>query len=387
MKMVAIEDYIKKIAEDELWYKNRSDFTKGLRPEQSKNMTFQKFILVVNLILHSMFDFAELYLKVNFGGKLFKSKNIVYTTEYFCAWVDGKLTDRVLKPLHLENVIYINTSREKLLSTIDNQKVYNIGGLARLLSIFYLDKSGLMRGFLGFTLINNLIIKKLNHNCVFMMMFYNVNGFSLVFSKYRKNITLIEVQHGSVVNYPPYIIPSPVKIADVFYVKNETSIDYLKTHLCLNYPAEYQLLPHHIRKNKYSPGLHILYASTVEFNGIHPVMKEFLKKICRTDLDLIVRLHPREKDKQPLFEEQLGQYNIKYRFDHSSNWLDSNTIENLIVITPWSSCLEDAYDNGYFSIIIDPVGRDRYEYLLDNKRCFYSENLLETVEKLMAKYS
>lgn len=384
MKIVEIEEYIKKVAEDELRYKNLAGSRAGSRQESGGNITFPKIINVVKITLHSIFDFAQLYLKVKFGGNSFKSKNIVYTTEYFCSWVDGKLTDRVLKPLQLDNVVYINTSREKILISIDNQKVYNVGGLARALSFFYLNKNGSMRGFLAFSVINNLIIRNLNGNHVYMMLFYNVNGLSLVFSKYRKHIVLIEVQHGSMVNYPPYVQPAPVRIADVFYVKNQPTIEYLKTHLCLNFPAEYRLLRYPDQKRERLPGIHFLYASTVEFNGLHPVLKQFLTNFQRDDFYLIIRLHPREKDKETLFVEQMKPYKMHYRFDHSENWLDGANISNLVVVSPWSSIIEDAYDNGFQTIIIDPLGRDRYQHLIDNQRCFYSDNLLKTIERIFS---
>lgn len=383
MKIAEIEEYIKKIADDELRYKNPAGSTAGSRQDENQSINFIKLFNIVKIIVYSIFDFAQLYLKVRFGGNSFKNKNIVYTTEYFCHWVDGKLTDRVLKPLQLDNVVYINTSREKVLVSIDNQKVYNIGGLARVLSFFYLNKNGSMRGFLAFTAINDLIIRNLKGNHVFMTLFYNVNGLSLVFSKFRKHITLIEVQHGSMVNYPPYAKPAPIRIADVFYVKNQPTIEYLKIHLCLNFPAEYRLLPYPQQKRELLPGIHFLYASTVEFNGLHPVLKQFLTNFQRDDFYLIIRLHPREKDKETLFVEQMKLYKTHYRFDHSENWLDGTNISNLVVVSPWSSIIEDAYDNGFQTIIIDPLGRERYQHLIDNQRCFYSDNLLKTTKYIV----
>jgi len=378
MNIVEIEEYIKKIAEEELRYKNPAGSTADSRQDGGKNIAFPKLMNIVKIILHSMFDFAELYLKVNFDGSSFKNKNIVYTTEYFCNWVDGKLTDRVLKPLRLENIVYINPSREKILFLIDKQKVYNLGGVARLLSFFYLNKTSSMRGFLAFTAINNMIIRNLNGNHVYMMLFYNVNSLSLVFSKFRNHITLIEIQHGGMVNYPPYSKPAPVRIADVIYVKNQPTIEYLKTHLCLNFPTEYRLLPYPQQKRELLPGIHVLYASTVEFNGLHPVLKQFLADFQHDDFHLIIRLHPREKDKEILFVEQMELYKMHYRFDHSENWLEDTNISNLVVVSPWSSVIEDAYDNGFQTIIIDPVGRERYQHLIDNQRCFYSDDLLNT---------
>ena len=121
--------------------------------------------------------------------------------------------------------------------------------------------------------------------------------------------------------------------------------------------------------------MHLLYASTLEFNGLHPVFKDFLRRNTNKELHVIIRLHPREMDKKDLFSQELSEYRIKYEFDNSKNWLEGNNIKNLIVISPWSSIIEEAVDNEFTSIIIDKVGKHRYGSLIDNKNCFYSEDL------------
>ena len=110
-------------------------------------------------------------------------------------------------------------------------------------------------------------------------------------------------------------------------------------------------------------------------------MKDFLKLSDSLDIYLKIRLHPREKDKRVLFKDQMKGYNIKYDFDDSENWLVSNDISNLIVVSPWSSTIEDAYDNGFQTIIIDKVGKKRYSHLIDNKICFFSQDLFNLLIK------
>ena len=100
------------------------------------------------------------------------------------------------------------------------------------------------------------------------------------------------------------------------------------------------------------------------------------------DLHVVVRLHPREREKEQIFAEELSQYEVQYDFDHSKNWLEGNKINNLIVISPWSSTLEDAYDNGFTSVTIDQVGKERYKHLLDGIRFFYSDNLVKTLSEI-----
>ena len=150
------------------------------------------------------------------------------------------------------------------------------------------------------------------------------------------------------------------------------------------FQTNYRLIPYPLIKRALLPGLNLLYASTLEFNGLHPVFTEFLRHNPERDLNLIIRLHPREKNKQSQFEEELANLNVHYTFDNSQNWLEGNKIANLIVISPWSSTLEDAYDNGLVSIAIDPTGHNRYSHLLNSDRFFYSDNLIETIEIIKA---
>src|SRR5690606_19389980 len=115
----------------------------------------------------------------------------------------------------------------------------------------------------------------------------------------------IEVQHGSMINYFPYIKKSPLKVIDTFYIKNQATIDFLKNHLCKDYDCQYKLIPYPTPKRFAKPGKHILYASTVELNGVHPEFLKFLNDYKNNDLTVYIRLHPREKDKKEFFKNQL----------------------------------------------------------------------------------
>ncbi len=383
LSLDAIEKYIDTLARDEQAFKqsaSTSPETKSAPPFRSH---YSRLVSGITFFVRSLIDFIRLYLLVRFNEKSLHGKRIVYTTKNFCNVVEGKLEDRVLKPLFTDNILFINPSKEHYLETINGQKVYNLGGVARLLSYFFKRGPHVLQFFRAYRVVNDAILKHLSHREVYTLWFYNVNSLSLIFSYYRKNITLIEVQHGSMINYPPFAHPAPVKIADLFYVKNQATIDYLKTHLCLNFPSEYRLIPYARIQREYVPGIHLLYASTVEFNGLHPVMHRFLATFRRDDLHLIIRLHPREKEKEPLFAAQLAPYQVNYRFDHSPNWLEGNPIQNLMVVSAWSSMIEDSYDNGLLTILIDPVGKARYEHLVDHQRCIYTDDLTLTLEKLL----
>ena len=379
-----IEIYINTLIEDENNFKNKSgSSSKKTEKLGKKNLDLQQTTNNLILFSRSLIDFLSIFIRVKFNKKSINNKKIVYTSKNFCNKVNGEYLDRIVKPLFTENIIFINQSKEYVLDKVNNQKVYNLGGLVKFLSIFKRGSSTSLKFLFAYTTINDLIIKNFNKQDIYILCFYHLNSLSLIFSKYRHRINLIEVQHGSIINYPPYSKPALIKIVDIFYVKNENTIEYLKTHLCKNFQPEYRLMPYPKVYRSFTTGLNILYASTIEINGIHPVFKNFLSQNNnKTNLNLIIRLHPREREKESLFSEQLNEYKVNYKFDHSENWLEGNKIENLIVVSPWSSTIEDSYDNNFLTIIIDPVGRERFQYLIDNKKCYYSEDLSQTLSKI-----
>jgi hypothetical protein len=133
----------------------------------------------------------------------------------------------------------------------------------------------------------------------------------------------------------------------------------------------------------FKEGKYILYASTVEFSGIHPVFLDYLTQIRKTEnVTVFIRLHPREKNKIDFFKNQVKNVEAKIIFDESKNWLESNTIKNLIVVSPWSSVIEDAADNKYKAIIIDELGKKRFEYLIDHKNVIYANDVTQLLEAI-----
>ncbi len=384
MELIEIEKYIVGLQEDLKKFLNHS--TGHSVPEaKAKNWISLGSLRKLGLIISSFTDYIRLLILVRFNVNDIRRKRFVFTARNFCTNDNGSLHDKIVKPLFTDNIVFINQSKEYRLNKINNQRVYNLGGIVIFLQYTQgPEKSRLMRLFKAYSLVNDSIIRHLDGTELYMLFFYDLASLALIFSRYRSNVMLIEVQHGSIINYPPYVKPAPIKVAELFYVKNQETIDFLKTHLCLLFQTNYRLIPYPLIKRALLPGLNLLYASTLEFNGLHPVFTEFLRHNPERDLNLIIRLHPREKNKQSQFEEELANLNVHYTFDNSQNWLEGNKIANLIVISPWSSTLEDAYDNGLVSIAIDPTGHNRYSHLLNSDRFFYSDNLIETIEIIKA---
>ena len=379
MDLKEIEKYISDLYRDEDRFKQVKTKT-----HHKKRLSIESVLRIFSkrakFLFLSMWDYVLLKFLLQVSVKSISDKRIVFTAKSFCTVKEGALEDRIVKPLFTENILFINQSKEYSLKRINGQRVYNLGGIVKLVSLIaYKGDSQLMRTFRAYRAVNDSILKYLNDIELYMLCFYDLNSFALIFSKFRMNIKLVEVQHGSIINYPPYAKPAPIRIADIFYVKNKQTIEYLKTHLNSNFSAEYRLMPYPKRSSEFVPGLHLLYASTLEFNGIHSVLLNFLMQNSFSDLHLIIRLHPRERDKESIFAKQLVGLNVNFEFDHSKDWLEDNTISNLIVISPWSSTLEDAYDNGFVAITIDEVGKERFNHYIDNARFFYSDNLEQTL--------
>lgn len=372
-----IESYIKQLRAEEI------DFKGGVSHTSPSKGSINSKLQAALFIIYSIVDFMAL--KIALLSAKNRAKKIVYSAYNFTNTVDGVVEDRIVKPLFADNILFINQSKEVSVKRINNQKVYNVGGVSKLLSLFSSEQCKTMQYFDGYQRVNKWILNGFNTKEVYLLWYYDLNSLAIIFSDYRKKLKLIEVQHGSIINYPPYVRPAPVKLIDVFYVKNEATIQYLKDHLCKGFDVEYNLIPYPKANRKIVTGVHILYASTVDFKGLHPIFVNFLKTTKLEDLNIQIRLHPRERtpEIETLFTNQMQSCNQVFTFDKSESWLEQNKVENLIVISPWSSTIEDAVDNGYKAIVIDPAGNKRFEHIIDTINCFYSENLEDEIKAIL----
>lgn len=368
-----IEQYIIKLRADERAFIDVA-VDSSQREELSVNNLKARSIALF-FILRSLIDFFQLKFMLLF--KSFRDKRIVYTSSNFSTTEKGVVEDRIVKPLFTDNIIFINQSKEVYIPKMNRQKVYNVGGVAKLLSFFSKAKNPMMQHFEGHQKVNRWLLSGFQDKEIYLMYYYELNSLSIIFSNFRSKLKLIEVQHGSMINYPPYVQPAPVKVIDVFYVKNKPTIDYLKEHLCRGFECEYHLIPYPKNATIYKEGVSILYASTLELNGLHPVFLDFLKNTNHKDLTVKIRLHPREQnpETEQKFTEQMGSCGIAFMFDTSKNWLEATSESNLIVISAWSSILEEAFDNGFKAITIDAMGAKRFNYLLGYENFIFAQEL------------
>lgn len=363
-----IEQYIKELRVSNIKFDSQlGDET--FKNTKEVNPVLQR-IKVLGFIVLSFFDF--LMLKFVLFIPKYRNKKIVYTTPRFTTTVNGVVEDRILKPLFTDDILFINYSLEKRMNKVNNQKTYNIGGVVKILSFFQKESNSTMRIFYAYQNINKWLLSNLLGKEIYLILYYDLNSLSIILSDFRNRLKLIEVQHGSMINYFPYLKKAPLKIIDKFYVKNQATIDFLNENVCQDFDCEYSILPYPVNNRKIFPGKHILYASTVELNGVHPEFLKFLNDYKNNDLTVYIRLHPREKDKKEFFKNQLKNTIATIIFDDSKNWLESNTIENIIVVSAWSSMIEDAADNGYKTIILEEFGKERFGYLIDNKKVIFA---------------
>jgi len=378
--------YIQEIWLREEQFKNQSqNYRKPNLNLVNTKSRAKRFVKLFCFGVSSVLDFFLLIASlVNIRILMREKGNILYVAKNFCVEIEGKLELRISKGLFSQNTILVNTSKEFHICRIGESKVYNIGYLILFIAHLLSGENKSSRLYQAHKIINNFIMSfSKSLKSIYFYWFYDLNSFSLIFSENRKYNELIEIQHGSIINYPPYEFPAPVKIADVFYVRNEMTIFYLKQNLCRDFDCEYRLINYPFVNRRVVPGLNILYASTIELQGFHPVFKNFLKDLKNLvpaeKLNLSIRLHPRECGREDLFLDDLMNSGVDFKFDHSEDWLFSNAIEGLIVVSPWSSTLEEAFDNGFRAVTIDEVGKRRFNnFFCDEKFC-YSDNIINTL--------
>jgi len=379
--------YIKDIWQREENFKGTQKF----RQIREKRFLFILKINYFNLIAFGIcgfYDFIRVLMKLSYisltnGDKV----KLLFLTKNFCVDNHGKLKIRIAPNLFDRNTFIINSSKENYIKKVEGNKVYNIGffvGLISKLRIFSEDY--VLKQFSSYEFVNDYLLKFRNAiESVNFFWFYDLNSFSLIFSKYRDHHKLVEIQHGSIIDYPPYQFPAPAKIADLFYVRNERTVAFLKNHLCKDFHCEFEIIPYFKIVRRYVPGINMLYASTIEFEGFHTVFKDFLKSshFAASSLNLIIRLHPRERGRESLFLIDLVGFKGRYEFDYSENWLVANAIEGLIVVSPWSSIIEEACDNKFNTITIDEIGKNRFSYLHGNPYFRFSSDLTNSISAII----
>lgn len=275
------------------------------------------------------------------------------------------------------NYIYFSYDKYIYLKNIEGIKVYNIGIVVKLISKLKVHKKlSLQNDFNIWYPIQNFICKRLNKNTVYIPVYSNGVGLSLVFNKYGENFKLVEVQHGSVLNYPPYSFVSNLPLVNVFYYRTEKDKCFLEDNLFSKQTVEFLKIPQEeITFLSKTNRIEILYVSSYEFNDFHPVFKKFINNVPQ-NVFIRVRLHPRQSNLEAVFSKQLEKNNVSFEIHKYSNWHE-NLPSNTIVISPFSSVIEEAANVGLKAIIIDSLGNQRFKYLLDNENCIFSDNLCE----------
>jgi len=346
----------------------------GDKPVKNK----QSFLRKAMILFYGIWDFIMLLSEMNRISS--NQISIYYTHSSFFKFQKNQFEDTLYNEiLEPNNSIFISYDKFNYFKKINGIRVYNIGIIVRILSkLRVVKKTTKQKNYNEWKFVNNFITKKLKNNKVFIPSYSNEPGFSLVFNRYRKKYVLIEIQHGSVINYPPYSFISDTHLVDVFYCRDNRSNFFLESNLFHKYRPELIVLnKKQIQFLPKTDQVEILYVSSYEFNRFHPVFEEFLFS-RPTNCHIKIRLHPRQIQLEEFFIESVNKSGVNYEIDKSKFWFESIPL-NTFVISPLSSVIEEAVNLGLTSIIIDTVGAKRYDYLIDNELCFFSENLSELI--------
>lgn len=337
-----------------------------------------KSLKKVYYLILSIYDFIVLFFKL-------KSFSINKTSLFYSHSCFIKNTQKInfdtlyhnLKPK--TNFVYISYDKYNYISKIEGVRVFNIGIFVKLIAKFnYYKKSTHQKDCNIWLPIQNVISKRLNKNTIYIPAYSNGVGLSLVFNTYRKNYSLIEIQHGSVINYPPYSFISNLPLVDVFYYRTENDKHFLEQNLFTNYKVEMREIPKtEIKLLPKTNKIEILYISSYEFNGFHQVFIAYLQTYPK-NVYIRIRLHPRQYHVEKLFENEIKKYKVDYEFQLTPNWYD-NLPENCIIISPFSSIIEEASNANIKTIIIDSLGKKRFEYLINQKKSIYTANIANSI--------
>src|SRR5690606_14167070 len=171
-----IEQYIKKLRAFSIGDKQQASPTTN--PKRVSPIT-RKF-KTLRFIILSFFDFVVLKLILSFTK--YRNKKIVYTTPRFTTITNGIVEDRILKPLFTENILFINHSLENRIWRINGQKVYNIGGLVKVLSFFQKESTLVMRNFYAYQKVNKWLLNRLSGKEIYFILYYDLNSLSIILS-------------------------------------------------------------------------------------------------------------------------------------------------------------------------------------------------------------
>lgn len=327
-----------------------------------------------------LFDYLQLIFKAirrqHAQNIVFVSRNLVLYERFF----SGK---------DLESAIFINYHQTHLVRSFAGRRVFNVGVVVGAIKKILSGGQSLLRDVRLFDGLYSPIRRLLGGACVYIPCYYDASGLALILNTKRAAYEVIEVQHGSVCNFGPYSRPVSFKAADRFIALDRRSAEYVRRHLFAKVPTKVEtteaqpLEATHRIENEVPV---ILYCSSVEVNGIHEKFVTFLRA-CETkdSFRLKVRLHPRELDRKALFSHQLRELGISFEFDESGDWLTGNPYLHMIVVTPWSSVVEEAHRNGIPSVVLDNFGKERFGDLIDGELCWFAGEPCSTLREAFQK--
>jgi hypothetical protein len=328
--------------------------------------------------LVATFDLIVFLLRVRVYSK--KKLKIYYTHSTFIRGEHGNYEDVLYKELlDKGNSVFIIYNRDVFYGKISGVKAYNFGLVVRILEV-YSSLFRLKRGqgtLKEWMILNKEVTRNMVGNEIFIPSYSNDVGLSLVFNPHRENYRLIEVQHTSVINYPPYSIESSIKLVDVFCCRDEVSKNFVNSHIFRKLSVEYCLIESSNKVVLANNGgrKEILYISSFEFSNVHPNFISYLIDFPST-YHIKVRLHPRQFQLRNIFYQTFTDLGCSFEFQETRDWFEGIST-NCIVVSILSSIVEESVGLGLKTIIVDDLGAKRFDYLIDNRLCFFSNKLVD----------
>lgn len=138
-----IEIYLRNLQQDEFDFKNQNNTLPVQEPEMAKRI-ISMFFSQISVYVRYLYDYCCLVILLKFNKSFWNNKQIVFTAKNLCTGINGDLEDCIVKRIFTNDIIFICHAKEYVIDKINNQRVYNIGGLVKLLSKLLFRKHSLM---------------------------------------------------------------------------------------------------------------------------------------------------------------------------------------------------------------------------------------------------
>ncbi len=250
------------------------------------------------------------------------------------------------------------------------------------------------------------VLSKKKPKKIILVCHYTISSFAILNSAIKFSIPIIEIQHGSIVNYPPYTVKLSLNefpIPDEFWSWDKESEVFAKHNL---FHSKKVILTENlwhkywestdqsfisdqekVLKNKAK--IIILYTSVPELNGIPKIILQAIE-LSPSNFEWWIRLHPREKDKVNNFKSQIKRLQQKriVQIDTPTTIPLPVVIDNInIHISSWSSSTIEVLNKNLPTIIIHEQGKARFSEYFNTSNFYFEKNDPKNIISLINNFT